>query len=261
MHKKFFYVIEAQFLGYRYHGWQKQKDIKTVQHMLDKTIEFFLPEDYSFKTLPASRTDKMVSAQHHLCELYLSHAIAPGELHSYLNDNLPGDIKVLKVSEVSQDFQIMGSSPYKEYYYFFSWGKEKYPFSAPFLTIFKDELNLSLMQEATKVFIGEHNFKAFCYRPQETQTFVKTIFDCGIKQNDELKANFFPPTSFIFHIKGSGFLRHQVRIMMGALVRVGIGEISIEQLKASLKGQERMIGFLAPPSGLLLKDSGLREFQ
>ena len=45
MQKKFFYLIELQFLGFRYHGWQKQKDVKTVQHMLDRTLHFILEHE------------------------------------------------------------------------------------------------------------------------------------------------------------------------------------------------------------------------
>ena len=65
-----FYLLELQFLGFRFHGWQKQIDVKTVQFMLDRTLTTVLGEKH-FKTLGASRTDSMVSANHHFCQLMI----------------------------------------------------------------------------------------------------------------------------------------------------------------------------------------------
>ena len=66
--QKYYYVVTIQFLGYRFHGWQKQPNVKTIHLMIDRTINFIL-EGKSFKTLGAGRTDAMVSAQEAAFEL------------------------------------------------------------------------------------------------------------------------------------------------------------------------------------------------
>ena len=68
--QKYFYVITVQFLGYRFHGWQKQPNVKTIHLMIDRTLKFIL-EEQQFKTLGAGRTDAMVSAQEAAFELFL----------------------------------------------------------------------------------------------------------------------------------------------------------------------------------------------
>ena len=68
--KRFYYLVKFQFLGYRFHGWQKQPNTKTLQLMIDKTLRYIL-KNQSFKTLAASRTDAKVSAQEAAFELFL----------------------------------------------------------------------------------------------------------------------------------------------------------------------------------------------
>ena len=84
MLKRYYYLIHLEFLGFRYHGWQKQPQVKTIQHMLDRTLNFIFEHD-QFKTLGASRTDAMVSAHHHLSELFTYHELDPSELLQKLN--------------------------------------------------------------------------------------------------------------------------------------------------------------------------------
>ena len=253
MHK-FYYIIHLQFLGFRYHGWQKQPGVKTIQHMLDRTFITVLGHE-NFKTLGTSRTDAMVSANHHACELFLSEEIDIEKLVFDLNQNLPQDIKVTKVEQTDSSFNIINDSKEKEYHYYFSFGEKAHPFCAPFMTNIKNNLNIEMMKESALLFQGEHFFKRYCYRPQNKTHFVRSISQCYIKENDILTANFFPKNSYVLVVKGSGFLHHQVRIMAGALIKVGLGELSKEDIIESLKETNEgdyPIGFVAPSSGLIL---------
>ena len=93
--KKYFYVITVQYLGYRFHGWQKQPNVKTVHLMIDRTFKFIL-QDKKFKTLASGRTDAMVSAQEAAFELFLHEPL--NDLEEFLtlfNHNLPQDIRHL----------------------------------------------------------------------------------------------------------------------------------------------------------------------
>ncbi|MEQ9660380.1 MAG: tRNA pseudouridine(38-40) synthase TruA, partial [Fulvivirga sp.] len=114
---KHFYLIRIQFLGFRYHGWQKQSNIKTVQGMVDKTIAYVL-QHKNFKTLGCSRTDAMVSANDFALELFCYEKMTPDFLE-LLNQNLPSDIKALSVDEIDESFNIIKNAKEKEYHYVF----------------------------------------------------------------------------------------------------------------------------------------------
>ncbi len=112
------------------------------------------------------------------------------------------------------------------------------------------------MMEAAKLFTGEHYFHKYCTRPSEKTIFKRVIDSCEIVENDILKANFFPEKSYIFKVRGKGFLRYQIRLMMATLFEVGKGNLDLEFIKASLKeDNDRMyMRNNAPSSGLQLYD-------
>ena len=106
--KRYYYLIKIQYLGYRFHGWQKQPDVKTLHLMIDRTFKFILG-DQKFKTLGAGRTDAMVSANEAALELFLyDKPIEDFDAFLQLfNHNLPQDIRALKIKEVDQKFNII----------------------------------------------------------------------------------------------------------------------------------------------------------
>lgn len=250
--KKYYYLIHFQYLGFRYHGWQKQPGIKTVQLMMEKTINFILEHD-SFRVLSASRTDSMVSANESACELFTKEPVDIQFLEKGLNNNLPSDIRVLKIEETDATFNIIQSSKQKEYVYLFSYGERFHPFSAPYMTFIQETLDLELMKEGAKLFIGEHNFKRFTSKPSEKTILVRTIDDCEIVENDLYTANFFPEKSYLIRVKGSGFIRYQIRFIAGTLFKLGTHQITLEDIKTALTGVgEQPLGYMAPASGLIL---------
>ncbi len=254
---KFFYLIELQFLGFRYHGWQLQKDVKTTQFMVDRTLNFIFEGQVKYKTLGSSRTDKMVSAQSFHLELFCNEEQDSDKLQDDLNKNLPQDIKCLSVTEVSENFEIISPQNKKEYHFYFSWGAKAHPYSAPFIFNTQQELDLSSMKIAAKLFVGSHSFHNYCFRPEGKTNFRREIFVAEIIPNTFLTANFFPQNSFCFRVQGSGFLHHQVRLMMGALLRVGKKEITIKDIEESLTDIKKAEVLIAPASGLHLFKSSL----
>lgn len=254
---KYFFLIQIEYLGFRYHGWQKQKDVKTVQHMIDRTFSFILGHE-NFKTLAASRTDAMVSATDQLFELFIFQDLNADEMKKTLNLNLPADIRVKHIKKVDEKFQIINCPKIKEYHYYFSYGEKYHPYCAPFLINFFDELNIEKMQQAAALFEGQHNFKEYCYRAHEGKTFEREILKSTIVENTFLTANFFPKNSFAYIVKGTGFLHHQIRLMMGTLIKVGKGELELIDISNSLKGKgSHPMGFIAPSSGLHLYNNQL----
>lgn len=252
--KKFFYLITIQYLGYRFHGWQKQPKLKTIQLMIERTLKFILPGK-KLKILGAGRTDAMVSAQEAAFELFL-HDQELENLDEFLkefNQNLPQDIRALSIKEVTSDFNIIQHSKEKEYLYLFAHGAKFHPFCAPIITTILDTLDIEIMKEGAQLFQGKHNFKTYCYKPSTEGQFNREISCSELIKNDLFKANFFPETSYIFKIKGKGFGRNQVRLMMGALIDLGKGKITLQQIRDSLKPESTIVmDYIAPASGLIL---------
>jgi len=249
-----FYLIRIQFLGFRYHGWQKQPKYRSIQGMIDKTFEFIFQHE-NFKTHGSGRTDAKVSADDFAFELFVSEELDPQNLLIELNKNLPSDIRAKSVDIVDPEFNIIQNSKEKEYHYYFSSGTKSHPFNAPLIRDFGSQLDMEKMQEAAKIFEGEHNFKRYASKPNENAVFERKIIKSEIVPNDNITANFTPESSYIFKVRSKGFLRYQVRLMVGALVNVGRGEWTIEEFKETLDNPNGIqVRHIAPSSGLVLHE-------
>jgi len=252
--KRFYYLIKIQYLGYRFHGWQKQPDVKTIHLMIDRTLKYVLG-DIKFKTLGAGRTDAMVSANEAALELFIHNEPIRDfdEFLEVFNLNLPQDIRALSIKEVDKNFNVIQGSKLKEYHYVFSEGQKNHPFCAPILTTILDALDVDIMKEGAQLFQGTHNFKAYCYKATNKGEYVRTIISSEIVDNTIYQANFFPEQSYVFKIKGKGFMRNQIRLMMGCLIKLGRGEVTLEYIKDTLKeDNNEVMDYIAPASGLIL---------
>ena len=249
------YLISIQYLGFRFHGWQKQKNVMSLHEMVDKTLGFvFLHK--SFKTLGSSRTDSKVSANTYFFQLFTNELLEEKEFLKSFNFNAPSDLKVLTLKNISKPFNIIQSSKLKEYHYYFSHGTKNHPFSAALLVGFQDILDIELMQKGAKLFEGTHYFHKYCTEPSENTVFKRDILSCVIEKNTILTANFFPETSYVLKVRGVGFLRYQIRLMMGVLVELGKHNISLDFIINSLKedNDRKFLRTITPGSGLQLYD-------
>ena len=195
--KRYYYLIRIQYLGYRFHGWQKQPNVKTLHLMIDRTLKFILGKK-RFKTLASGRTDAMVSANCAAIELFL-YKEPIKDFEAFLeefNCNLPQDIRALSIEEVDAQFNIIQDSNLKEYHYVFSQGQKNHPFCAPILTTILEPLDVELMKMGAKCFEGTHYFKTYCYRATNKGEYSRTINTSEIIDNRLYTANFFPEESF-----------------------------------------------------------------
>lgn len=246
------YLIHIQYLGYRYHGWQKQPGLKTIEFMLKKTIGFVLGHTH-FKILGAARTDSKVSANQSAFELFVKDPLDTDQFLAAFNRNLPNDIRALHIKAVSRLFNIIRAPKIKEYLYLFSFGEKCHPFCAPLISSFQDILDIDLMKQGAQLFKGTHNFVKYCTKPNPGPQFEREIFTSEIKINTQFKANFFPAETYAYCIRSKGFMRYQVRLIMGQLLSLGRGEIRLDDIRKDLMGQDtRPLRHIAPSSGLIL---------
>ncbi len=110
------------------------------------------------------------------------------------------------------------------------------------------------MKKGAKLFEGIHYFHKYCTEPTKETVFKREIISCAIEENDILTANFFPKTSYVLKVQGNGFLRYQIRLMMGVLVELGKHEKPLDYIIDSLKenNDRKFLRNIVPGSGLQL---------
>lgn len=259
LYDRFYYLIQLQYLGFRYHGWQKQPDVLTVEHMLNKTLNYVL-EGKRFKIIAAGRTDAMVSVNQTYAELFIyEDELDLDTFFELFNKNLPQDIRCLSIEETTADFNIIQHPKSKEYLYFFCIKEKMHPFCAPFMVNLQEDLDLDLMKAGARLFEGKHDFYSFTFRPNpETQT-KGHIEVCELSENSIYTANFFPETSYVLKVVGEGFKRQQIRLMMGALIDLGRHKISLNDLGKMIDGRNKIkLEHIAQASGLILNKVRLK---
>ena len=256
---RYYYLIKLQFLGFRFHGWQKQPDVITVERMVERTLAYVLDRK-KIKLIAAGRTDSKVSVNQAYVELFIDEK--PLELAEFLplfNDNLPPDIRALEISETDKNFNIIQHPKVKEYLYFFAFGEKFHPFCAPFMVFFKENLDIELMKKGARLFEGEHDFRSYTFKPTEHTITQGKIEHCSLEENKIYTANFFPEKSYVLKVRGEGFKRHQIRLMMGALFDLGSGKITLDFIKKTLDASNNIkLEHIAQPSGLILNSVELK---
>lgn len=249
------YIVGLQFLGFRFSGWQKQTNAKTLHDMVDKTLSFVF-DNQTYKTIGVGRTDAKVSANTYYFQLFVNEVLNETDFLNLLNNNFSADFRAVSIQEVDVTFNIINAPKIKEYHYYFSFGEKNHPFAAPFMTALNTDLDIDLMIKGAKLFQGEHYFHKFCTKPSEKTIFKRTVDFCEIVENDILTASFFPEKSYILKVKGKGFLRYQIRLMMATLFEVGKCKLDLDFIEASLKetNDRKFLRNIAPASGLQLYD-------
>jgi tRNA pseudouridine38-40 synthase len=252
--KRFYYLIALQYLGFRFHGWQLQPDVPTIELMIRKTLRFVLP-DAKTKVLACGRTDAKVSANQTYIELFSDVELPNPEIFlGTFNYNLPADIKALNIKTVDAKFNIIQDPKIKTYHYYFAFGEKIHPFAASLMSFIHNELDLAIMMKAAKEFAGKRDYYSYTFRPKPKTDTRAEVISCKIEENKELKANFFPEKSYVLKIKGRGFKRNQIRLLMGMLIDLGRYNYDFSFFLDTLDGTKKIkLEHIAPASGLVLQ--------
>ena len=254
-HRPHTYLFWIQYLGFRYHGWQKQPNVKTIQGRLERGLRHVLGHE-DFMILGAGRTDSGVSCQKGAFELFNIRALELDTFINELNASLPDDIRILNGQKVDLEFNVIQDVMAKEYRYYFAHGHKIHPFAAGNIAWVNQSLDLEPMRRAAELFVGEHDFRRFCTQGKITDNFTRRIYRAEISEESlAYQGGIYPDQVYCFQVKGSGFLMHQVRIMMGALFQVGMGELGVEDIRVALQSQEAVpLSGKVPAHGLVMHE-------
>lgn len=229
--------------GSGFSGYQVQPNKRTVQSDLE-TVLAKMHKGEHIKVSASGRTDAGVHAKGQVIHFDSPLPISEQKWELALNSLLPGDISVLSVIKVDSLFHARFDAIGKEYRYVLQLSKKRDPFQRNFSFLYPYDLNIEAMKEASRFFIGTHDFTSFCSAKTEVKDKIRTI-----ETIDFLLEDNFLTLRFV----GNGFLYNMVRILTGTLLEVGSGKQRPEEMADILvKNDRRFAGKTAPAQGLYL---------
>lgn len=226
--------------GTNYNGFQAQPNMTTIEGKLEEAISNINKCDT--KIYASGRTDSNVHAKGQVFHFDTNLNIDTLSWLKGLEALLPSDIHVDKIEVVDDNFHARYNALSKEYRYYINIGKYD-AFKANY-SIYMYNLDIKAMKKGIKYFIGEHDFIGFTQQLPEGKPTIKTIYKANIKKiNDMLEIRFV----------GSGFLKYQVRIMVGTLMDIGLRRKKPEDILDIFDKKDRKLaGKTASPKGLFL---------
>lgn len=235
-------VIEYDGTDFR--GFQRQKRARTVQAELEKVLRRITGK----KTIiyPSGRTDSGVHARGQVIHFYTDSEIPLLNFRQAMNAWLPDDIGVREITQAAADFHARFDAKRKLYSYTLLLGYEPAPLLRRYATPCTYAVDWELVKQALLVLKGKHDFRSFQTRGSEKESStVRTLSRAEVKKKGR---------TAVFYFAGDGFLYNMVRSMVGTLLEVGRGKMSLADFKKALDGKDRRLaGPTALPQGLCLE--------
>ena len=232
----------CSYKGTNYYGWQKQVGFVGVQ----STIEEVLSKVYDtpITIYGSGRTDAGV---HAIAQSF--HYVSDKEkdlkqLAYALNKMLPEDIKIISLKKVDDDFHARYSAKQKVYEYRIALNN-KDPFQNDLAYVYPMQFDVNLFEQALQKFVGKHNFQDFSSKEEDENGFVREIYEIKVTQNQEF---------VITRFTGNGFMRYQIRNMIGTAINIANGKENLSFIDYHLKQDKirEIVSYKAPASGLYL---------
>ncbi len=226
-------------------GWQKTKAGPSIEQTLEETLERILQEPITLQA--ASRTDRGVHARGQCLNFLTTKTIDLERLISSLNALLPFSIRVIDGRKMPLDFHPTLQVERKEYHYEISLGKIQLPQERFFSWHLPYPLDLEQMKKASTLFLGRHDFASFCNKRRQLN-YTDTM-----RHIDMIEIETIHTGNLRLMIRGNHFLYKMVRNIVGTLVYVGRGKLSLETLTLLFSHPSRIeAGMTAPAHGLTL---------
>jgi tRNA pseudouridine38-40 synthase len=233
--------MTIEYDGTKFHGWQYQPKLRTVQGELQKAIQTFLRQAVSLRA--AGRTDTGVHALGQVASFRIEQELDLLQTRRSLNGIMTHDVVIKSIETAPDDFHARFSARARQYFYVLS--RAPVAVGRHYAFFCRAPLDLDRMQRACPPLLGEHNFRAFCDAATEDPHFLSRV-DMAEWEVDGDR--------WIFRIRANRFLRSMVRILVGTMIDIGRGRMEPEAIAEILDGHERRhAGFTAPPIGLFLE--------
>ena len=237
------YFVWFGYDGAAYHGWQIQPNGNSVQEELQRGLSTLLREEIS--VTGAGRTDAGVHARVMVAHFDTEKALDCRQLAYKLNRLLPQDIAVDRVEQVSDDLHARFSATSRTYHYYIHTRKD--PFRRAYSCEMHYDLDFAKMNEAGRILTTYEDFGAFC----KAHSDVKTTL-CQVTKAEWIQTS---DSSWYFEITANRFLRNMVRAVVGTLIDVGRGRLSIDDFKKVIEGKQRSeAGESMPANALFLEE-------
>lgn len=235
--------------GAKFHGWQIQPGIATIQGSLTDAIRKITQEPVTIHG--ASRTDAGVHALGQVASFKTRSALTAEELQRALNALLPAAIRVVAAEEMGPDFHARWQAMEKTYHYRMFRGPVVPPFEYQRVLHYPYPLEEEAMAVAAKYFVGEHDFTSFTASSGSEET-DKDRSPVRVICRSELERHAERP-EIVYAVTGKSFLRYMVRKIVGTLLEVGRGKLRPEEIPGVFEARDRSrSGPTAPPEGLYL---------
>ncbi|MCL2247962.1 MAG: tRNA pseudouridine(38-40) synthase TruA [Oscillospiraceae bacterium] len=235
-------ALKLTFVGTSYHGWQIQKNEKTIAGTLEAVLADLC--GHEVKLVGCGRTDAGVHAKTYCANFKTNSTIPLEKLPLAANALLPPDIVVKQAALAPEDFNAILSCTKKQYTYRIYNSRIRNPFEANRAYFYPRPLDLEKIKQAAKHFVGTRDFAAVRSVGTETKTTVRTVFEYEVEENAPIVE---------FRATADGFLYNMARAMVGTLIYVSEGKISPDDLPKLLEQKDRRLtGPTVPADGLYM---------
>ncbi len=234
------YCLLLSFVGTNFHGWQVQPNLRTVQGVLSDALGVLFGE--KVKLIGCCRTDAGVHAKEYVANFKSSKLFPLDNLLKALNAILPEDVGVKKVWLEDIGFNARYSVAGKLYIYRVFPSHARDPFLEPFLWRIPYRLDVESMKRATELFLGKHDLSGFAKLDEEECNPFVEIEECSVEEKDRI---------IEIRLKAKRFLRYTVRRIAGCLIYLGMGKLTVDDIKEFLNG--RRCPYTAKAKGLTLE--------
>ena len=231
----------CSYKGTNYYGWQKQVGFVTVQSKIEEVLSKIY--DTNVSIVGSGRTDAGVHALRQYFHFVVEKEKDLNQLLYAMNRMLPDDIRILSLDMVFDEFHARYNAQKKVYEYDIL-RKAKDPFGYDTAWLYPVEFDINLLKEALNKFVGIHNYQDFTSKEEDEKNFVREIYSIAVKEEDDL-------VKIVFI--GNGFMRYQIRNMVGAAMNIAIKKEDLSFIDKHLDSKQRdIISYKAPACGLYL---------
>ena len=236
-------VLLLEYDGSRYQGFQLQEKLPTIQGEIEKALKKLTGD--SIRVMAASRTDSGVHARGQVVSFRTKSSLERRAFVGGLNYYLPPDIAIKEAYRTGEYFRVRSQAVSREYKYYILNSPTRSPLWDRYSYLVGGELDIKAMNLAAKALIGERDLASFASNlGVELKSTRRRIYKSEVVKDGGM---------VIFSIIASSFLPHQVRNTVGALIRIGLGRMTVNELHSIMEARKiGLAGPAAPASGLFL---------